>query len=426
MRAIFISYRRSDTEGQAGRLFKDLQERFGADAVFMDVVDIEPGRDFRRVIDQQVASCGVLLAMVGPRWLADDGGRRRLDDPSDFVRLETAAALKRDIPVVPVLVQGARMPSAEQLPADISELAYRNAVELTHARWDSDVEVLARALKPYVGPGTAPAHAAAPAPAPAPAATPAPSRSKASPWPIAAAAAAILLAGGGWYTYDRAQREAAEKAEAAKQEALRQEAERARAEAAAAEAAASAAKAAADKAIADKAAADKALAEKAAADQALADKAAADKALADKAAADKVAAAPPSLLAGLRDTGLAVARATELPKVVSYPGRVNAQDPCNGLNIATTGTTTLTITRVGDGVTVQQQYTGSGAGYDVRFAGNGRFDAASSSYDIPIRGQWVGGGSRFETQAIDRIFANPAGAPTGDRYQSTTHRCLRR
>src|SRR5215470_9691343 len=106
MRAIFVSYRREDTEGHAGRLFGDLTERFGKDVVFMDVAGIEPGRDFRRVIEQHVASCGVLLAVIGKSWLtaADEQGRRRLDDPIDFVRLETASALKRDIPVIPVLV----------------------------------------------------------------------------------------------------------------------------------------------------------------------------------------------------------------------------------------------------------------------------------------------------------------------------------
>ncbi|MGH7874250.1 MAG: TIR domain-containing protein [Candidatus Binatia bacterium] len=152
MRAIFISYRREDAEGQAGRLFDDLARHFGEHSVFMDVAGIEPGRDFRRVIDEHVASCGVLLAMIGKNWIdaADESGRRRLEDPMDFVRLETASALKRDIPVVPVLVHGARMPRADQLPVDLADLAYRNGVELTHARWDSDVQVLIKALSPYV------------------------------------------------------------------------------------------------------------------------------------------------------------------------------------------------------------------------------------------------------------------------------------
>jgi len=153
LRAIFLSYRRNDAEGEAGRLFDDLISDFGTDKVFMDVAGIEPGRDFRKVIDQNVSTCGVLLAMIGRSWIdaTDEGGRRRLDDPLDFVRLETASALKRDIPVIPVLVQRGRMPRPEELPEDLKDLAYRNAVELTHARWDSDVQLLIKALRPYVG-----------------------------------------------------------------------------------------------------------------------------------------------------------------------------------------------------------------------------------------------------------------------------------
>ena len=152
MRAIFISYRREDAEGQAGRLFTDLGRIFGPKSVFMDVAGMEAGRDFRRAIDEQVASCGVLLAVIGKSWVdvTDVSGRRRLEDPHDFVRLETSAALKRDIPVIPVLVHGAQMPRPDQLPPDMADLVYRSAVEVTHARWDSDLQVLANQLRPYV------------------------------------------------------------------------------------------------------------------------------------------------------------------------------------------------------------------------------------------------------------------------------------
>jgi hypothetical protein len=155
MQAIFISYRRDDSEGQAGRLFDDLVRRFGSDRVFMDVAGIQPGLDFRKIIDNTVTSCGVLLALIGPHWLdaKDEAGNPRLDNPSDFVRLETAVALKRDIPVIPVLVQGARMPRPEQLPEELRDLVYRNSSELTHARWDSDVEVLTKALEKIVAVG---------------------------------------------------------------------------------------------------------------------------------------------------------------------------------------------------------------------------------------------------------------------------------
>ena len=118
----------------------------------MDVAAIGPGKDFRKAIDESVATCSVLLAMIGQEWLEtkDASGGRRLDDPQDFVRLELTSALRRDIPVVPVLVRGAKMPLAERLPEDLKDLAFRNAVELTHARWKSDVQVLVQALRPYL------------------------------------------------------------------------------------------------------------------------------------------------------------------------------------------------------------------------------------------------------------------------------------
>jgi hypothetical protein len=160
MSGIFISYRRDDSEGQAGRLFEGLKARYGQDRVFIDVAGIEPGRDFRRIIEEHVGSCDVLLALIGKNWLhaADKDGRRRLDIPEDFVRLEIAAALRRDIAVIPVLVQGAAMPSKEDLPPDLQALAWRNAAELRHTRWDADFAELAATLQThsgYVGPSEA-------------------------------------------------------------------------------------------------------------------------------------------------------------------------------------------------------------------------------------------------------------------------------
>ncbi|MGH9611698.1 MAG: PASTA domain-containing protein [Bryobacteraceae bacterium] len=151
MSSIFISYRREDAEGQAGRLYKDLVAEFGSDSVFMDVAAIQFGQDFRKVIDQSLSSCGAFLSVIGKSWLTakDASGQRRLDDSDDFVRLETVAALQRDIPVIPVLVQGASAPKSDQLPNDLKELAYRNAIEITHPRWDSDVQLLIKALRPY-------------------------------------------------------------------------------------------------------------------------------------------------------------------------------------------------------------------------------------------------------------------------------------
>ena len=153
MRAIFVSYRRNDSQGEAGRLFDDLVTHFGEQKVFMDVAGIEAGRDFRKAIEESVANCGVLLVIIGPSWLAakNEAGVRRLDDPADFVREEVAAALRRDIPVIPVLVRGAEMPRVEQLPETLTDLAYRNCVELTHARWRSDVQLLIEPLRRLIG-----------------------------------------------------------------------------------------------------------------------------------------------------------------------------------------------------------------------------------------------------------------------------------
>jgi hypothetical protein len=147
--SIFINYRRNDSEGEAGRLFDELEKHFGEHAVFMDVAGIEPGQDFRKAINKSVAACSVLLAVIGQQWLdmRDAAGSRRLDDPADFVRIELTAALQANTPIVPVLVRGSHMPRADELPDDLKELAYRNAVELTHARWKSDIQVLVRALR---------------------------------------------------------------------------------------------------------------------------------------------------------------------------------------------------------------------------------------------------------------------------------------
>jgi len=153
LRAIFVSYRRSDSEGEAGRLFDDLVSHFGEQMVFMDVAGIEAGRDFRKAIEESVAGCGVLLVIMGPSWATakDETGRLRLEDPNDFVREEVASALRRDIPVVPVLVRGAKMPRAEQLPESVKDLAFRNAVELTHARWKSDIQLFIESLRRSLG-----------------------------------------------------------------------------------------------------------------------------------------------------------------------------------------------------------------------------------------------------------------------------------
>jgi TIR domain len=145
---VFISYRREDTAYPAGWLFDRLADHLGADQVFKDVDSIEMGDDFIEVITTAVSSCDVLLALIGDRWLTivDENGRRRLDTPGDFVRLEIETALTRNVLVIPILVEGALMPRADELPASLAKLVRRQALELTPSRFDFDTNRLLRVL----------------------------------------------------------------------------------------------------------------------------------------------------------------------------------------------------------------------------------------------------------------------------------------
>ncbi len=153
MDGIFISYRRDDASGYAGRLYDRLVAQFGANRVFMDVEGIELGADFVTAIEKAVGSCRVLIVVIGDEWLniRDAQGRRRLDDPHDFIRLEVAAALSRDIRVVPVLVDGAQMPRAEDLPEALQGLARRQAVSVHHNQWEGSTAKLIQALQRLLG-----------------------------------------------------------------------------------------------------------------------------------------------------------------------------------------------------------------------------------------------------------------------------------
>jgi chaperonin GroEL len=139
-RGIFLSYRREDAAPYARLLQFQLRERFPDAQVFMDLDSIEAGLPFARVIREAVESCTVLVALIGRQWvtLADEEGHRRLDDPDDFVRFEIQAALERGVRVIPVLVDGARAPRPQQLPAALQELAGLNALELSYGRYEYD------------------------------------------------------------------------------------------------------------------------------------------------------------------------------------------------------------------------------------------------------------------------------------------------
>jgi len=132
MTNVFISHRRGDASGHAGRLSDGLIARFGADNAFMDVQDIRPGQNFEQAIEQTLARCDHMLAVIGPRWLADL--RARSASRSDFVRSEIGTALSRGTAVIPVLVGGAKMPAVDELPAELAAFSRFQAVEIRDGR----------------------------------------------------------------------------------------------------------------------------------------------------------------------------------------------------------------------------------------------------------------------------------------------------
>jgi hypothetical protein len=149
---VFISYRREDSAGHAGRLHDSLQSHFGADNVFMDLSDIDSGTNFVDVIRSAIESSDVVLAIIGKQWLTcSSAGKRRLDLPTDFVRTEIGMALEHGVPVIPVLVQGAGMPLAPSLPEPIKLLAAHDAHDLSDERWSYDVGRLIDATEKLAG-----------------------------------------------------------------------------------------------------------------------------------------------------------------------------------------------------------------------------------------------------------------------------------
>ena len=150
---IFISYRRQDSAGYAGRLFDRLSNHFGKSNVFMDIDTIELGVDFVQKIQEAVSSCDVLLAVIGPTWLTvtNANGQPRLSDPNDFVRVEVLTALQRNIHVIPILVQGAHIPAEKELPKEMASLSHRNGMGIDHVSFDSDVSLLISKLEKILG-----------------------------------------------------------------------------------------------------------------------------------------------------------------------------------------------------------------------------------------------------------------------------------
>ncbi len=189
MGSIFVSYRREGGSGFAGRIEADLQRRFGPGEVFRDVDDLTSGEDFVQGLERALQTCRVLIVVISKSWLMAKvgSGARRLDDPRDFVRQEIGAALRRDVQVIPVLVEGACMPSEADLPDELKPLARRQAHELADSRWDYDIGRLADNIEATLGTGARRLP-----------------RAGRRRWVLAAAAIALAAtAAGGWHYLSR-------------------------------------------------------------------------------------------------------------------------------------------------------------------------------------------------------------------------------
>jgi hypothetical protein len=150
---IFISYRRSDSAEYVGRIYDRLVGSFGRHYVFKDVDEIPIGQNFREYLDKKLNECNVLLAVIGRKWLKvkDKTGMMRLENPDDYVRMEIESALERKIPVIPVLVGGASMPSREALPESLANFVYQNGIAIrSDPDFARDMETLIKSIKQYV------------------------------------------------------------------------------------------------------------------------------------------------------------------------------------------------------------------------------------------------------------------------------------
>jgi len=152
MSGIFICYRREDSSGYAGRLYDQLVDQYGDDQVFIDVDTMQYGLDFVHQIETAVSGCAVFIAVIGKNWLTaiDEDGNRRLDNPEDFIRIEIKTALERNIPVIPLLVGGAKIPKADILPEDLQDITRRHAIEISDVGFRGNVKILNEAIKPYL------------------------------------------------------------------------------------------------------------------------------------------------------------------------------------------------------------------------------------------------------------------------------------
>ena len=145
VRKVFISYRRADSEADAGRLYSDLAVEFGAQRIFKDVDNVPLGADVRASIHSAIADSGVLVVVVGPDW-----DPRRLHGESDWVRLEIETALEQRVSILPIRVRRAELPEPSQVPTSMRPFCDLNAAELEHGSWRRDLEPVIRAIRGMV------------------------------------------------------------------------------------------------------------------------------------------------------------------------------------------------------------------------------------------------------------------------------------
>ncbi len=166
MPKIVLSYRRNDTRLVTDRIYEHLEARYGPGNVFMDTGGIPIGADFRKHIRQSLDNCDILIAVIGPNWLqTDSSGKSRLQEKSDWVRLEIGTALQRDIPVIPLLIDDARLPKGEDLPEDLQGLEFKYAARFDSGDFKNQIRKLIAGLDELIGPGE-------PTPSPPPSAAP--------------------------------------------------------------------------------------------------------------------------------------------------------------------------------------------------------------------------------------------------------------
>jgi hypothetical protein len=449
MPAIYISYRKEDAYGEAAHLYKDLPERFGKGAVFVDVARRQPGRDYRQVIEEHVASSAVTLVLIGKAWAGakDALGQRRLDNPQDPVRIEIAAALKRNIPVVPVLVHGAGMVQPADLPPDLADLAFRSPVKLTQEHWGSDVDALATSLQTLVLGSQGVADAAAGAPSEAatkrprgPAAVSTSTRgprgqpSSKAPWALMLVGAAVVFAVPmGVYKYIDARDPPVGQAVADAQGAAATAT--AKAEEAQADAKRTQALAASTQAQAEL---DTARAQpqpqpqptqqpppaqnmqppagvvNAASAPAGADKrarAGASAAPAARPVAPEVGPAKPAVAEAAADAPLTDPAASRAKTFTMTRWTLNSGG-CGAGSLSVTGAARFSIEKTAEGILVTEEFRGSGKGIDAVVSGRAMFSKEQRSYEIPTRGQWSGA-KVFSSSGIDRVSAANGTQPTG-------------